>query len=157
MISAQRYLIILMLLSFLGCEKEITTNLTPAVEEWTAVVDTGIGSGMWVFHEQDMGLTATGEWIYKITINQTEYEVRCPFTNGIATINAPQVTFQASGNATIANLPGESSSFNLTVTGTTANGQGNGTYVIIFTSALWPPKIEGTWTGTRVSGGGITP
>jgi hypothetical protein len=141
----------------LGCEKEIPTNDNMDSETWTCVADSGKGSGNWIFTQKDnKDIYVSGEWTYTFDSDTVIFEVKCPFTNGLASVFGEEVSFVASGTATIVNDPGNSSLFSLNVWGFTNNGNGTGEFSITFTEPAWPPKKTGIWTGTRTGGAGIT-
>ena len=145
------------LVAIIGCEKEIPTNDNMDTETWTCVADSGMGSGNWIFSQKDnKNIYVTGEWIYNFDLDSVILEVKCPFTNGLATVFGSEITFAASGTATITGEPGKTSLFSLNVWGDASNGNGTGEFSITFTDPTWPPKKTGAWTGTKVSGAGIT-
>lgn len=148
---------VIALITVFSCEKEIQTKDNIDTESWTANVDGGIGSGNWIFkRENNKEIYVSGEWICTFDLGTAVYEIKCPFTNGLATVFNQDISFSASGTAEITGQPGMTSNFSLNVTGEASNGAGNGEYSIIFTEPLWPPKQTGTWVGSRVSGAGIT-
>ena len=120
------------------------------------MTDDGAGSGYWTFEQKaDSSIAVSGQWLYSYSIYSMTLEVTCPFSNGVATINGANMSFVASGTATIPNFG--NSPFNLTVTGTCSNAEGAGTYVITFSAEGRADRLEGGWTATRTNGSGIKP
>ncbi len=126
-----------------------------ATEGWeaTATGMDGSGTGEWDFTmNEDSTIVVSGRWDWIDTT--LGVNVACPFTDGEAVVADSAISFTATGTATIPNLP--SSPFTLEVEGKTDDGEGDGTFIITFDGTGWPSSRTGTWTATRVSGGGIT-
>ncbi|OQX94982.1 hypothetical protein B6I21_07770 [candidate division KSB1 bacterium 4572_119] len=150
-------ILIIFALSIISCEKDSGTepNNIIATEKWEHIADEGLGSGNWTFEKmEDNSITVDGTWLYSYSSFGATLEVTCPFSDGTVTVSEANMSFTASGTATIPNFG--SSPFDLAVTGTCSNGEGEGTYIITFSTEGWPDKIEGNWTGSRSSGSGIT-
>ena len=153
--------LIIFALSFTSCDKDDKATGPSesyiATEEWNSIVDQGTGSGSWKFSmKADSSVIVDGEWIYNIDLYGTNYEIKCPYTDGQATISGSSLSFTASGTAKFTADPSQTSPFTFNIEGTTDNGQGSGTYTISFTAQGWPPQLSGSWTATRTSGSGIT-
>jgi len=145
-------LVVTLIFSLLGIGYTAADSPVVATERWTSTADGGNDKGMWTVSKKSDGqVVVSGVWTYLGTVN-------CPFTGGSVTISGPVFSFIATGTATNSSAPSgyQDSPFTLEVKGETRSGQGSGSYAMSFTTAGWPQDFSGTWTATRIEGGGIT-
>ena len=124
-------------------------------ETWELILDGGRGhANLTLLQKQDGTITADGNWGYTY---QGSY-VSGPYFDAPVIIAGSSISIKASGIATNPSAPQgyKTSPFTLSVSGTAFNGQGNGTFTMIFQTVEWPNNIVGSWEGTRTSGSGIT-
>jgi len=126
---------------------EQTFTVTEVTEQWVSTQDSDQGSGNWTFtKESDGTITVDGNWVY----SYSGQDVTCPFTDGPVTISDSSISFTATGTATNPSAPSgyQTSPFELSVSGTTNNGTGSGSYTITFSTSGWPDSVSGTWEAT---------
>ena len=124
-------------------------------EQWVLILDEGQGSVNCTLTERQDGIiTADGNWVY----TYQGATVSGPYTNAYVSIVESSMSITATGTATKPSAPPgyNTSPFTLNISGSTINGQGNGTFTITFSAFGWPDRISGKWEGTRTSGRGIT-
>lgn len=155
-ISLFSFVFILLLLS---CDDDDNVTEPGATfintEQWEAIIDDGEGSANWEFKmKSDSTVIVEGEWIYSYAGS----DVSCPISEGEATIWDSNFSYDATGTANNPSAPSgyRDSDFDLSVDGTTGDGEGDGSYVITFSQTGWPNQISGIWEGNRTSGSGIT-
>ncbi len=124
-------------------------------EQWELIFNDGLGIGNCTLNKGQNGtVTADGNWTY----NYQGANVSGPFSNAPVAIAGASISITASGTATNPSVPPlyQTSTFTSNISGKACNGHGSGTSTITFSNPVWPPSISGTWTGTRISGSGIT-
>jgi parallel beta-helix repeat protein len=142
----------------------ITVIHVSVVEEWEYILDGGQGNGnMILTGKQDGTISVEGSWGYGPVLTEPHIHrtVEGSYSDCLLTIDGSSISFTCQGTAQDNSVPPEYpeymvSSFTLTFSGTTNNGQGSGTYTITFTNPGWTPSISGNWVATRTSGSGIT-
>ncbi|ETR66060.1 MAG: hypothetical protein OMM_13305, partial [Candidatus Magnetoglobus multicellularis str. Araruama] len=73
-----------------------------ATETWRSNIANGDGDGEWIFkRKSDGSIFVDGDWVY--WGNGAPSKVTCPFTDGIVTFDGTQMSFTASGTASLEN------------------------------------------------------
>ena len=149
-------LMVLLIGVYTGCKDDNDGDDNNTLEEgWTCNIWSGTGN--WTLtKEPGMDIKVEGEWFYEFGPEFGNISISCPFTVGTATVNGSSIALDVSGTAFVEGDTGNTSAFELTVTGTTSNGSGEGLYSITFDDPLWLGTISGDWTGSRINGSGIT-
>ena len=147
-------LLIVLVISFVLVPEASAEN----TEHWDFILNDsagGQGSSNCTLKKQDGTVTADGDWNYTSSQGQYAYG---SYLNASATIAGASISVTASGTATSPSAPPgyQTSPFTLQISGSACNGHGSGTFKITFSNPAWPPPIDGTLTGTRKSGSGIT-
>jgi hypothetical protein len=153
------------LLSFLiilnGCKKDENNPTTPTVgatEQWKFIMnnDSANHGQATIAKKSDGSISSDADWYFV----EGGYTVHCPYENGDVTIIDTLITMTGEGTAYNPNphIPQgyDSSSFTINVNGSANSGKMSGTWSIDFTQYGWPPNLQGTFTGTRISGSGVT-
>lgn len=154
-------ILIIWLALFPGCSKEeenpaSSGSTVVGTERWLSVMDgDSLNHGDHTITKYSDGtITTTGTWYY----NNSGTDVVCPFTNGPVTVSDSIVSFTANGIATYTGAPTgfQTSPFTFSTHSVAVSGKAHGTYTISFTTMGWPPKLEGTFNSTRISGTKVT-
>ena len=88
------------LVSCIGCgdDSEGPTDPTVATEEWMVEIDAGVGNGDWTLKLKKSGsVKVDGNWDYE----WNTIPVECPFADGNVTISGADMSFTATGVATV--------------------------------------------------------
>jgi len=130
-----------------------------ATEEWNEIMDnssTNYFSHIFEKNSEGVITTTTKSWQQVhggiTTMDST------PRT-GLVTFDGTSLSFSVQGTATITSpmtMAGSTSPYTLSIAGIGSRNTATGTYTMSFTNTQWPGPQQGTWTGTKISGSGVT-
>ena len=113
-----------------------------------------------IFEKNSEGVitTTTKSWQHVVSGGGPTIIDSTPRT-GLVTFDGTNLSFSVQGTATITSpvtMAGSTSPYTLSIAGVGSNGTATGTYIMSFTNTQWSGPLQGTWTGTRISGSGVT-
>ena len=147
------------LILFAGCKKDESNpaaNSVAATEEWAAIMDNdSTNHGQLTYKKSSDGsITVNGTWQYPYQGTTVQFVI----SSGTATVVDTVITLNVQGTATNPAAPAgfQNSAFTESISGSASNGKSAGTYTISFSTFGWPSNLQGTFTASRMSGGGVT-